>query len=128
MKPDDPKFPDPTALAMDRTILANERTFQAWIRTGLSAFAAGLGVSRFLPGILPLWMLLSISSALILLAIGAFYLAAWRYGHLHMRMTRLEVEATPLWVVRAASISLAALALLSLVGVLQAGLGGAVSP
>lgn len=33
-----------------RTLLANERTFLAWLRTGLSLVAAGLAVANFLPG------------------------------------------------------------------------------
>lgn len=37
-----------------RTLLANERTFLAWLRTGLSLVAAGLAVASFLPvGIIP---------------------------------------------------------------------------
>ena len=30
--------------AIDRTVLANERTYTAWIRTGLTALAAGVAV------------------------------------------------------------------------------------
>lgn len=37
-----------------RTLLANERTFLAWLRTGLSLVAAGLAVANFLPvGVIP---------------------------------------------------------------------------
>src|SRR5262245_996731 len=36
----------PTALAAIRTHLANERTFAAWVRTGLSVDAAGIAVAR----------------------------------------------------------------------------------
>lgn len=37
-----------------RTLLANERTFLAWLRTGLSLVAAGLAVANFLPvGLVP---------------------------------------------------------------------------
>ncbi|MFN2400002.1 MAG: YidH family protein [Gemmatimonadaceae bacterium] len=36
-------------LALERTHLANERTFAAWLRTGLSVAAAGIAVSHFLP-------------------------------------------------------------------------------
>ena len=32
-----------------RTHLANERTFLAWLRTGLSLVAVGIGEARFLP-------------------------------------------------------------------------------
>lgn len=109
--------PDNTTLAMDRTILANERTFQAWIRTGLSALATGLGVSRFLNETMPLWMLLSIATILIVFSILAFALAAWRYRHLHVRVAHLEVDTTPLWLVHASAGFLTIMGLLALAGV-----------
>ena len=31
--------------ALDRTVLANERTYAAWIRTGLGALVAGVGLA-----------------------------------------------------------------------------------
>jgi len=87
--------PESNALAKDRTALANERTFQAWIGTGLSALATGLGIEKFLEDSMPLWMLLGIATTLIALSILAFFLAIWRYNHLHMRMSELDVDATP---------------------------------
>jgi putative membrane protein len=38
-----------TALAYDRTHLANERTFAAWLRTGLSVAAGGIAVAHLVP-------------------------------------------------------------------------------
>ena len=37
-----------TRLAIDRTILANTRTFSAWVRTGLSSVLAGFAVVKFM--------------------------------------------------------------------------------
>jgi len=37
-----------TSLAKQRNILAAERTFSAWIRTGLGAVAAGLAVAKLI--------------------------------------------------------------------------------
>ena len=110
--------PDNNALALDRTILANERTFQAWIRTGLSALAAGLGTAKFLQDTMPLGMLLAIAVLLILLSLVAFFQASWRYRHLHIRMADLDVDATPLWLVRTISILLSVCSGLALVGVI----------
>jgi putative membrane protein len=39
----------PTGDATRRTRLANERTFLAWLRTGITCLAAGLAVGRVLP-------------------------------------------------------------------------------
>ncbi len=65
-----------------RTHLANERTFLAWLRTGLSLVAVGIGAASFLPldiipGI-PYVRLLSISLVLagvatIVLGVSRFY-------------------------------------------------------
>ena len=114
------KEPDTTALALDRTVLANERTFQAWIRTGLSALAAGLGVAKFLQDAMPLWMLLTIAVVLIVLSIAAFLQASWRYTHLHLRIADLDVDATPLWLVKMISFMLAGCSVLALFGIFLA--------
>lgn len=48
------KPPRPDLDSRARTLLANERTFLAWLRTGLSLVAAGLAVANFLPvGVIP---------------------------------------------------------------------------
>ena len=44
-------------LALDRTRLAKERTFAAWLRTALSSIAVGLAVVKLLPSIEPRWLL-----------------------------------------------------------------------
>jgi putative membrane protein len=57
--------------ALERTRLAKERTFAAWLRTGLASAITGLGLVKLLPGLRPEWMgkaiglLLVFSSALI---------------------------------------------------------------
>ena len=89
-----------TNLALDRTVLANERTYAAWIRTGLAALAAGLGIAKFMTGLIPLWSILIIAAVLIGFSSVAFLLAAWRYRHVHIKVSHLEVEAVPLAMIR----------------------------
>ena len=108
--------PSPNSLALDRTILANERTYQAWIRTGLALLLAGLGIFRFMREELPFWLLMPIAMVLVALSASAFVLAAWRYRHLHLRVARLDVDFIPLWVVLGISSILAASAALALLG------------
>jgi len=115
--------PNQQSMALDATVLANERTFQSWIRTGLAALASGLGVAKFFSESMPLWMLLTIASVLIALSIGAFMLASWRYNNLHFKMKELDVDATPAWVVRIISFSLVGCSLLAFGGILAAALG-----
>jgi putative membrane protein len=42
---------DPTVDATRRTHLANERTYLAWWRTGLTAFAVALGAGKLVPAL-----------------------------------------------------------------------------
>jgi len=42
---------DETADATRRTRLANERTFLAWWRTGLTSIAVSIGLGRIVPGL-----------------------------------------------------------------------------
>ncbi len=112
-----PHTPTEHSLALDATVLANERTFQAWIRTGLAALASGLGVAKFFSNTMPVWMHVTIASVLVLFSIAAFLLASWRYNNLHFRMQELDVAATPPWVVRAISFSLIGCSLLAMVAI-----------
>ena len=116
--------PDPTSLALSQTVLASERTFQSWIRTGLTALATGLGIANFLQESMPLWMLLTITTILLVLSILAFLQVTWRYKHLHIRMKHLDVDATPIWLVKAFSYSLAGCALLALLALYLTAFGG----
>ena len=109
---------DRNRLALDRTVLANERTYQAWLRTGLAALASGLGVARFLKDMLPLWMLLVVTSALILFSIVAFLLASWRYTHIHVRIQHLDIDAIPTWLVKMLSLLLIGCSILALFGLM----------
>ena len=115
--------PNQQSMALDATVLANERTFQSWIRTGLAALASGLGIAKFFSESMPLWMLLTIASVMIALSIGAFMLASWRYNNLHFKMKDLDVDATPAWVVRIISFTLVGCSLLAFGGILAAALG-----
>jgi uncharacterized membrane protein YidH (DUF202 family) len=55
-------------LAGDRTVLAAERTYAAWVRTGLVALASGIGAKKLLSGILPEWMIVATGSLLVMFA------------------------------------------------------------
>ena len=107
-------------MALDRTVLANERTFQAWIRTGLAALVSGLGVAKFLQDDMPLPVLLIVVSILTLFSTLAFLLSAWRYSHLHLRIVHLDIDATPVWLVKSISMVLSVCSIMALGGILVA--------
>lgn len=81
----------------DRTLLANERTYAAWVRTGLAALVAGIAFERFVPGTIPFWSVRVIAVILILYSAACFYLAFWRYRHLGAKFPHLKllVISTP---------------------------------
>ena len=68
-----------TRLAADRNILAAERTYAAWVRTGLFALASGIGARALLTGIVPSWLVLADASMLIAFSIFCFGAAIWRH-------------------------------------------------
>ena len=108
MRPD-----DTTDLGRDRTILANERTYAAWIRTGLTSLGVGLAVERFMPGVAPPYSIRTIASLLILISFAAFFIASWR----HINRNLSDVGAIPTWVTILISFALIVSALIAFVGI-----------
>jgi len=106
--------PDATTLALDRTVLANERTYASWLRTGLAFLAGGLGVERFMLKTIPLWSIHSIATLFILFSAGSFMLAGWRYQHLRIKLTGIDVDMVPMFLIRIISYTLAASSLIAL--------------
>src|SRR3954452_6198384 len=70
-----------TELASNRTALAAERTYGAWIRTGLFALASGAGAKGVLTGLMPAWVVLADSSALMLFSVFCYLAAVWRFNN-----------------------------------------------
>jgi putative membrane protein len=60
-----------------RTLLASERTYLAWWRTGLTAFAVSLAAGQIVPALTddPRWPYTLIGAAFALLGIGFTYVA-----------------------------------------------------
>jgi putative membrane protein len=112
--------PDSNKLALDRTVLANDRTYQSWIRTGLALFASGLGAAKFLKKEMPLWLLLVITSILLILSALAFLQAGWRYSHINIKFSSLDIKNRPTWQIWIVSILLASVSFAALVGILSA--------
>jgi putative membrane protein len=70
---------DPRVLyAADRTVLAAERTYAAWVRTGLVALVAGVGAKTSLGSVLPEWAILFNATLLVLFSGFCFAVAVWR--------------------------------------------------
>lgn len=109
---------DESSLAIDRTMLANERTYQAWLRTGLATAAAGLGIFKLLEGVIPLWILVIIATLLMLSSAAFFWMAAWRYSHVHLRTAHLDIEAMSPNIAKIFALILAFCSVLALAGLI----------
>jgi putative membrane protein len=76
-----------TALAEDRTILSNERTFAGWLRTSLGAIAIGLAFRELFRTMEPTWLPRAIATAFLMLAVLILWLAARRAASVTSRLS-----------------------------------------
>jgi putative membrane protein len=106
-----------TQLAADRTILAAERTYAAWVRTGLFAFASGVGAHALLTGLMPGWLVRADASMLIAFSMFCFGAAIWRHLNPGPPPPRPDVKQIPHTVLIAVSAFLALISLAALVGI-----------
>ena len=103
--------------ALDRTVLANERTSAAWIRTGLGAMVAGLAIEHLLIEVYPSWIIRGLAVALIIFSAAAFLIGAWRYSHLGIKLGPLDVKTIPTLFTSAIGIGPALCSILAFVGI-----------
>ena len=81
-----------TDYAEDRTVLANERTFGGWLRTGFGAIGIALGFHALFRRIHPLWVPRLIATAFLLIAILIFLSAERRACAVHERLHAHRVQ------------------------------------
>lgn len=78
-------------LAADRTVLANERTFLAYIRTALTLFVAGLSFVHFEILGAPI-VDGTICAAFVLLSIAIFFVGLVRYKRMQALIRKIKRE------------------------------------
>lgn len=87
------------ALAYDRTHLANERTFAAWLRTGLSVAAGGIAVAHLVPEpSRDSLASLALGAAFVLVGVGVMAYGARQFARLAHDLARggvRDARATP---------------------------------
>lgn len=110
-----------TELASNRTALAAERTYSAWIRTGLFSLASGAGAKGVLTGLMPAWIVIADSSALIVFSIFCYYAAVWRFRNSGAVRPNPDVPQIDARILVAMSAFLSAVSLAALIGVLLGG-------
>ncbi len=83
---------DRTDLAEDRTLLAHERSFAGWIRTGLTCIGIGLGFNALFSSMEPLWIPKAIASAFLLIAAYIFVSSARRASSIRERLNSHSIS------------------------------------
>ena len=89
-----------TDFAEDRTVLANERTFGSWMRTGFGAIGIGLGFHALFGKIQPLWLPRAIATAFLVIALIIFVAAERRACVVIRRLHTHQVETVKIVVLR----------------------------
>ncbi|QDS96010.1 hypothetical protein FF011L_48140 [Roseimaritima multifibrata] len=109
----------PADSAIDRTLMAEERTFSAWLRTGLASLATGLAIAKLMPEAQPRWALVGLGIILVVMGAMSFLVGLGGYirGAKHwQKSTRYPLSR---WVVACLSILSAAAVLLAVVLILN---------
>lgn len=104
-------------LAEDRTVLANERTFASWMRTGFAAIGIGLAFNALFTRIRPEWVPKLIATVFLLIAVMIFLAAERRACTVLHRLHAHEVATIKVTHIRVITVA-AVLATLSLVAVI----------
>jgi putative membrane protein len=78
--------------ATRRTHLANERTYLAWWRTGLTAFAVALGAGKLVPALTDVrrWPYAVLGSGFAVLGLLFIAYASWRHREVEQAVARGE--------------------------------------
>lgn len=83
-----------TDLSEDRTLMANERTFAGWIRTGLAAVGIGVGFAALFGKLEPGWVPRAIATVFVLCGVMIFY-EAQKHGRRVLKRLNAH-EASPM--------------------------------
>ncbi len=84
-----------TRYALDRTVLAKERSFAAWIRTGLTGLVSGVVIENLMADGFLSWGIHAISATLIAFSGVAFFTAAWSHRRFNTRMGHPDIAPLP---------------------------------
>ena len=78
--------------ATRRTRLANERTYLAWWRTGLTAFAVSIGAGKLVPALVTgaTWPYIAIGIGFAIVGVFCVGYAFWRYREVEEAVSRRE--------------------------------------
>ena len=110
---------DSFTMARQRTVMANERTFSAWMRTGLALVVAAIALPRIIHFVRWAWTLKLVGIIFLFIAAVVFYIAYSRYDIENKLLIRVGGIATPSWLLKLLTIALLATAIISVALVLH---------
>lgn len=84
-----------TKWAEDRTILANERTFSAWMGTGLGAVGIAIGLKAVFGATDPTWVAKAVATMFLAVAIGIYWMAQRQACQTLERLSENDAKAQP---------------------------------
>jgi putative membrane protein len=111
------------ALAEDRTLLANERTFAGWLRTGLAAVGIGVAFHALFQRMEPAWVPRAIATLFLLAAIVVVVAAERRAAAVTRRLSAHVVVSARAMNLRLIALAMAAgtIALIAAIWVVRIG-------
>lgn len=95
-----------TDWAEDRTILANERTFAGWMRTGMAAIVVALALRALFEPFEPSWLPKVVSTTFVVVAIAIFWVAKESCAPAQRDLDDHATNAQSAWRMKAISWSL----------------------
>ena len=110
-----------TDFSEDRTVLANERTFAGWLRTGYAGIVIGLAFNALFSRVDPPWIPKLIATVFLLIAVMIFIAAGRRASAVSSRLETHQVKSVRISSVRAVTIAsvLATVALIAVIWLLS---------
>jgi len=90
-----------TDWALERTLLAKQRNFGAWLRTGLAAVAVGFGAAELLGDLEPRWAVRTAASLLVLAGAAAFVLGYFEYRGTFRKLEAEGLKGFSPWIITA---------------------------
>lgn len=104
-----------TELARKQVVMANERTYNSWMRTGLTAVVGGLFIARFLGEGQKSFLITAIGLVFILSSMGFYTLGYWRFKKDVERIKGKQAKkGVSNWIIISTTIALMFSAILSL--------------
>lgn len=84
-----------TEWAEDRTIMANERTFNSWMGLGLGSVGVGIALKAVFGDFTPTWAAKAVASMFLLIAIVIYWAARRQANRTLDRLSDNDAEAMP---------------------------------